>query len=186
MQPSLEQFIPKRGTTITVPVEEYFKNKRKFLINMVELYASSKNVAMLNSPYPWTKKDVDEAVDAMLMDKELIDSLKVDLPEPTHTESTFLGKEISQAKLDHIEELRTAMGSVMGKMHASYELGEVSARDYAEQFNRFQHSMFINMEQVLGQTEFIDLFGMTAESMPDALDVEAFIASEAERTAENQ
>lgn len=161
-----------RAQTITVDKAQYFKNLKKFLTDMVTLYApNDKGVSCSASPYPWTAVDVRAAIQVLSEREEANPVLVVDVPveaPPAAAPSSVV------QRAQHIESLRDALSMAMGKLLSEYELGSMAAVDYVDRVNWLIRDTFACIKKALGPDEYADLYG---GPLP-LLDLAMFIGSE--------
>ena len=78
----------------------------------------------------------------------------------------FLGEDFDQTKLRQVEELQVALHLKQGELVQRYEAGKIRAEDYVQSINALLEETFRQCETILGQEDFLKLFGTTRSRSP--------------------
>jgi len=109
--------------------------------------------------------------------------LRVDEMDLRHQEfqamaDAFLGENYDRQKLRAVEDFQIELRESQGELLENYQLGGMSAEVYVKLFNDRLGSAFEACERILGQADFVKLFGAKRAELGGFIDKEAFLAAE--------
>jgi len=87
----------------------------------------------------------------------------------------FLGEDFDQTKLRQVEELQITLHLKQSELAQSYEAGKIRAEDYVQSVNALLEETFRQCENILGQEDFLKLFGAPRSQLAGLVDQETFL-----------
>lgn len=94
----------------------------------------------------------------------------------------FLGENHDREKLEQIENLQLALHEQQATLCQRYENGQLGPEDYVDSFNTLLDKTFAECEKILGEMDFLSLFGAPRSELGGFIDKQAFLrAHQAEK-----
>ena len=87
----------------------------------------------------------------------------------------FLGEDFDQTKLRQVEALQIALHSRQAELYRLYEAKKIGSEEYVDSFNTLLEETFKKCEDVLGQEDFLKLFGAPRSQLAGFIDKETFL-----------
>ncbi|HEV8714702.1 MAG TPA: hypothetical protein VGX03_17965 [Candidatus Binatia bacterium] len=87
----------------------------------------------------------------------------------------FLGEDFNQTKLRQVEDLQIALHARQAELYRLYETKAIRPEDYVQSFNVLLEETFRKCEEILGQEDFLKLFGAPRSQLAGFIDKETFL-----------
>lgn len=87
----------------------------------------------------------------------------------------FLGEDYDRAKVEQVENLQIALRKEQAVLSQRYKDKKLSSEEYVDSFNALLDNTFTKCEDVLGQKDFLKLFGAPRHELAGFIDKEAFL-----------
>ena len=85
----------------------------------------------------------------------------------------FLGEDFNQRKLRKVEDLQIALHSRMAELCHQYGAKKIEPEEYVASFGTLLGETFRKCEEILGQEDFLKLFGAPRSQLTEFIDKEA-------------
>jgi len=87
----------------------------------------------------------------------------------------FLGGDFDQTKLKQVEDLQIALYLRQAELAQSYEAKKIGPEEYVDSFNTLLEETLRKCENILGQEDFLKLFGAPRSQLAGFIDKETFL-----------
>jgi hypothetical protein len=84
----------------------------------------------------------------------------------------FLGEDVNQTKLRQVEDLQLALHERQAELYRLYETKAIRLEEYVQSFNALLEETFRQCEEILGQEDFLKLFGAPCSQLAGFIDKE--------------
>ena len=97
----------------------------------------------------------------------------------------FLGKDYDQNKLKQVEKFQIFLQKKRALLHEDFKENKLSPVQYVNQFNALLYNTFYECEKILGEDDFLRLFGAPREELGGFIDEDIFVATQNENDHRN-
>ena len=98
----------------------------------------------------------------------------------------FLGADIDRNKLWLIETLQTTLHDQQEILYRRYEAQDLGPEEYVDAFNSVLDHTFAACEAILGEEDFLKLFGSPRSELAGFIDKDAFLQAHEKRKEQLQ